>query len=66
MIMYRMTYQEAAENGGLAINPTGMTFYLFKALGITGSERRDLLLKVNGDLSKFEEICQIIASLDQD
>ena len=66
MLLYRMAYEEAVAHGGMEMNPVAKTYYLFKKLGISKNERRDILLKTNGDLSQFENICSLISNLAAD
>ena len=61
-----MAFDEAVEIGGMNMNDTAKTYYLSKKLGISKSERRDLLLKTNGDLSQLEYICTLSNNLAAD
>ena len=45
------------------MNTVAKTYFLFKKLGVSKAERKELLLKVNGDMSQFEMICGITTSL---
>ena len=61
-----MAFDEAVEYGGMGMNIVARTYFLFNKLGIFKAERKEFLLKVNGDMSQFEIICGIITSLASD
>ena len=54
LFLFRAAYAEANQRGGLVLNSTARSYQLFKKLGVSKQERRDILLKVDGDLSRFE------------
>ena len=60
LILFDMAYSEAHQNSGLVINDVGKSYQLMKKAGIVGSERRDYLLQIKGDLSRFNELQNII------
>ena len=66
MLLYKMAFDEAVELGGMDMNAVAKTYYLFKKLGISKAERREILLKCNGDLTQFESICTLISNLAAD
>ncbi len=53
MQLYRMAFDEAVEFGGMGMNSVAKTYFLFKKLGTSQAERKELLLKVNGDMTQF-------------
>ena len=65
LLMYRMVLEEAEAVGGMTSNDVGRSYYLLRKMGIVGKEREDILLKVNGDLSRFEEIYTLIQRISR-
>lgn len=65
-LTYRISFEEAIEFGGLELNNIGKSYYLLKKLGIDQKERKELLLKINRDLSKYEELYNLIQSMTRD
>ena len=61
-LAFRLSLDEATEHGGLAINDVGKSYYLLKKANIYGDERRQLLLQINCQLDRFEQLYNIIQS----
>ena len=60
LLLFRMSFEEAEEHGGLQINNIGRSYYLLKKCSCSRDERRDYLLQVSGDLNRYEDIYNIV------
>ena len=57
---WRMTYDEAHLNSGLEINDVGKSYLLLRTSGLSDRSKDDIRLKLDGDLSRFEELMQLL------
>ena len=50
LTMFRLTFDEAADRGGLQLNNMGKSFLLLQMSGLTERMRTDLRMQIQGDL----------------
>ena len=55
-----MTYDEAHLNSGLEINDVGKSYLLLRTSGLSDRLKDDIKLKLDGNLSGFEELMQLL------
>ena len=60
MTMRRAVYDGAEATAGLVLNPVAKSFLLLRSSGISEKQKYDFRLQISGDLSRFEDLCQIM------
>ena len=58
---FRLVFDEACTQSGLAMNNVGKTHFFFKYSNLTGKQKHDFLLQIGGDRSRYEDLMSIIS-----
>ena len=60
MTMWRLVHDEAEASSGLVLNPVARSFMLLRASGMSERQKYDFRMQIGGDLSRFEDLFQIM------
>ena len=64
--LHDLAWIDDQQQGGIAMNEVGRSFFLLRAAQLTERQLFDVRMRVNGDLSKYKEICQLMTRMFSD
>ena len=62
---FERLFDDAQSLGGLDVNPVGKCWLFFTRSGVPNKVQADLRLKVNGDLTKFQEMVRLLIKISK-